>query len=428
MRKFSFFNTFLKKDLKADKLKVESSMVPHIERDNNFPKIQLTSLKCGAKVITESIIFPTSVHIGLLFKSGIRNDFKGVLNSFQNTYFRNLSKEALLELQVIAPGLQISFDYETTTFHGFSLSQDSHQLIKILLNAVFISNAYGKNLDLMRNTSLANKEFEDFADVDKYANEIIFQYALKFPVVSDQEVTTTDLNEFIGKYHNVENLYIYAGGIYNHNEFADMVAGEIPPTAKSFSHVWEKAKFHPFSQSISAELPFILHSISFENPSLLEKSHMISKVLQYIIENSQLESLQISAKYTGFSDIGIFTIRNIGISECPLKNAEIVKEILNKVKKMTDDELGRIKKKMVLDTLIYWENTGKRAEFVAKTYALTGKSVEIRNLIREIDAVSCGDIKELIGHMVVSPIGALCIGKNVKTMRSWSEISNKLKS
>ena len=90
MRRFGLFSSFLNPKQAETKPKPKDSvLIPSIERENSSPIIQVTKFSNSVKVLTESEVFPSTVQIGAVFKSGTRNSTvqsSEILQSIQNSY------------------------------------------------------------------------------------------------------------------------------------------------------------------------------------------------------------------------------------------------------------------------------------------------------------------------------------------------------
>ena len=243
IRRVGFFKSFMKTDESVRKPDNSKIIIPSIEHDYLVPRLQITKLKTGIKVITESIVFPTSVHIGIIFKSGTRNDFSSnnILQSIQNTFLSHLSPDSLKQLDLSASDFRMHFDQESTVFQGHSLSQDSIKLLKIFNETLSISSKYTQS-----STPIIQQKFEDFwrrkrrtkESIDKIAQELNLQHCLKggleFPISGNEEIPPTQIShsQFLEEYHTTENMLVYAGGVYTHSEFVELVSQEIkkPPS------------------------------------------------------------------------------------------------------------------------------------------------------------------------------------------------------
>ena len=146
MRKFSILSSFFPKENPVAKPQA-TSLIPTIERENSLPKIQVTKLPNGIKILTESIVFPTSVYIGALYKSGTRNETiqtSGVLQTIFNIFPSLFTLEALKQLQSSSSEISLNYDQEIFCIKISSLSQDMNKNIKIL-SEILPENTYFSN-------------------------------------------------------------------------------------------------------------------------------------------------------------------------------------------------------------------------------------------------------------------------------------------
>ena len=228
MRRFGLFSSFLNPKQAETKPKPKDSvLIPSIERENSSPIIQVTKLSNSVKVLTESEVFPSTVQIGAVFKSGTRNSTvqsSEILQSIQNSYLLNLEKPYTKELSLIGSDISMSFDQELTSFTASSLSQDTAKLSKILFSIILKRN--------IEKTFTKDWHFHHFQhkNIENYAESLILQNSLteglESPIIKEKpsKVSLSDINNYLTKHHNSDNLYIFATGVYNHHEFVEMVS------------------------------------------------------------------------------------------------------------------------------------------------------------------------------------------------------------
>jgi predicted Zn-dependent peptidase len=431
IRKYSILGSFLKKK-PEDKSNVYADLIPTIERDNTIPKIQVTELPNGVKVLTESVVFPTSVHIGALYKSGTRNETlktSGILQCYKSLYLSLIDRNSLNQLQLIGTDIDLNITQETTYFSSYSLSQDTEKLLKVLFGS--LSQRFHLNTqDYAQPSNYWDKN--QLSSIDNVIKYLILRRALtaglELPVhgLDSNKLTYADINKFIDTFHIPRNLYVCGAGIYNHDEFVDIVLPYLKNLNPGINSNWDKSTYKPFDLKINYNIPFYCYSVVYSTLGLSDKDYSAFEVLKYLVSDSDLDFINcrakgIANKYKNFSkvyavnmnysDAGLFVVNFIGNTQKFENISDLLIEELKNLAKVNNEELESAKKRYKIDLITDFENTSKRIEFTVKNYALTGKIKESKDLILDVDAITPESIQSSVTNLLGTKPSLLILGK-----------------
>jgi mitochondrial-processing peptidase subunit alpha len=102
-------------------------------------RVEISQLKNGITVLSESSAFPSNAHFGILLDVGTRDETtetSGALLSIKNTYYKTIinTNETINYgvIQMSGGNLNVEYDQESTYFSAKSLSQDGVDVFNVL--------------------------------------------------------------------------------------------------------------------------------------------------------------------------------------------------------------------------------------------------------------------------------------------------------
>jgi len=118
----------------------------------------------------------------------------------------------------------------------------------------------------------------------------------------------------------------------------------------------------------------------------------------------------VKAVYKDFSDVGVFGISVVGMTEyCDYVGLCVLKEMVELLK-VTDEEVERAKKLLKANLLITLERATPRLEEATKTFAYTGMTPDQRNIYAQIDGITKQQVVGVVAKMLMTKPTMVVVG------------------
>lgn len=382
--------------------------IPIIEKEVSQAKLQLTNLKNGVKILTESSTFPGNVIIGAAFKSGTRNESAPeTLRSIKLIHNLSHSPQASDYLQQLGSDISISYSEEFTSFYTKSLSYNTKKLSKVLYDSIFLE--YDSNLQEVLQKKLKNFYSKNLDFMEFVEKNILFHCFKQNPANLKEKIQIRELNNHVQGFHTSGNLCIFAGGVYNHFEFVDLVSGYFKDLPETEELVLEPYAFDPKTVNVMQDLPFGCYSICVPGESWGSDQFWVQKLLSDLVSStfSQAQSdfpyvSEVFSNSYFYSDTGLFVITFIAPPEYLSKSMSFFNTLLEKVLKISPEEFNTIKQQFKLNYFLSSENHEQRLLKTVQKFLLTKKLEDTKSVFSEIDKVKIEDLANMVERFLGS--------------------------
>lgn len=212
-----------------------------LPRVDDVGEYNITNLSNGFSVLTESEVFPGSVHMGFLMDVGTRDETaetSGAMLALKNTYLKTLkhTNETINYgmIQMSGGDMQMDYDQERTYFKGHCIEYDTVDMFQMMVDialeprSVLAANvAKAKN---KKSHDLATHlgKFDPFADTQEMLLRTAYGFnTLGMPRLglanNVDNIDARMLQQFIMDNITPRKCLIVASGIKNHKEYVDLV-------------------------------------------------------------------------------------------------------------------------------------------------------------------------------------------------------------
>lgn len=478
-RKFSLFKNMFGHE-SADNLSQQVGKVPNtvdlpnhtpILRGNQPSSVQITKLSNGISILTETTPFPTSVHMGVLIGGGTRDetprnnyDYSGVCMALKENYLkshlRSNEKENYNTVQKIGAEMSMMYDQERILYYGQCLSQNAESLLQVISDCALEEKTKEDEVDgrkrLAEYWKYKDETFTLLQAVDETWPTVAYgPRDLGLPLGGSKEnftnITVDHLNSFRKDVMQPDNILVYGGGVYNHDEFLELARPYFEGYSNTSTYQRPKSEYkggeHRIEMPTDTSEMTYLH-LTFQGVSWTDSEMPALNVLKTLVGDGGGFSTggpgkgmharaytHILAKYpwidsvksinSVFTDNGNFGLLTIGLSQyCGYMMDGVTKELID-LTRVTDLEVSRAKNLFKAQIMITLEKTGTRIEELARCYQTFGKVVTLQDYIKLIDAITPGQIRKLAERVLKTKPTMVLIGGNLDQIPSVDKISSR---
>lgn len=436
-------------------------------KQSQAPNYEITKLKNGITVLTESQVFPNVVDMGILLDVGTRDEThetSGSLLSIQKTYYKTVlnTNETINYGMVQMSGGQFEMDYnqENTYFKAHCLAHDTVDIFNMIADcALEPRSVVAANLGMEKIAH--HHEFLQYARTGELVNDVIMQTAfgqhgLGMPLAGFPHNVKYLTNHVIQKFQleniNPNRIFVCAAGVENHQEFVEVVESKLSfiPAAESNAHTREASEYHGGESRILTDANELTLALAFRSAPWKSKDVFALQVLSNLLGTSssythagpgrgvQSRSAQnllnkhnfIDSAHAinfNFSDAGLFGLAVTGSAS----NAnEILEATVSELKGLTGsiakEEFQRAKNLAKLNILTALERQKDRLEEAVKNVKVFGK-VAYDQYASQIDSVTPEQVSSVVAAMLSSRPTFVAEGGEVNRLPSLDRIENLIK-
>lgn len=429
----------------------------HKAQYRNFqaPNYEISKLKNGITVLTESQVFPNVVDMGILLDVGTRDEThetSGSLLSIQKTYYKTVlnTNETINYGMVQMSGGEFEMDYnqESTYFKAHCLSHDVVDIFNMMADCALEP----------RSVVAANVAMDKIAHHHNFLHlvnpgELITDSVLKAAFglhglgmpLSGLPHNVKYLSNYVVQKFQLENINpnritVCAAGIENHQEFVDLVESKLAfiPAVEGKAHSREASEYRGGELRNHTDANDITLALAFRSAPWNSKDVFALQVLGSLIGNASqgrttrnlLKNNYIDSVHPinfNFSDAGLFGLTVNGsasnaseileatVSELKGLSSSISKEDLQRAKNITKNNISSA-----------LERQKDRLEEAAKNVKTYGKVV-YEQYANQIDGVTSEQISSIVSAMIASRPTFVAEGGEVSRLPSLDRIENLLK-
>jgi len=426
---------------------------------------EITKLKNGITVLTESQVFPNVVDMGILLDVGTRDEThetSGALHSIKQTYYKTVlnTNETVNYGMVQMSGGEFEMDYdqESTYFKAHCLSHDVVDIFNMMADcaleprSVVAANAAMEKMHYQH-------ELEAQLKTGHLVNDILFQTAfgnhgLGMPLHGSTHnykyLHAHVLQKFQLENINPNRIFVAAAGVENHQEFVDLVESKLSfiPSAQGSGPQREAAQYLGGENRNQTDENTITFALAFRSAPWASKDIFALQVLNALLGNSHnfaaglgrgvhsRASTNLLSKHSfvdsahtinfNFSDAGLFGISATGSASHANELLQVSIGELKNLTNVSKEELQRAKNLAKSNVLSALERQKDRLEEAVKNVKIFGK-VAYDQYADQIESVTADQISSVVGAILSSRPTFIAEGGEVASLPSLDRIENLVK-
>jgi predicted Zn-dependent peptidase len=378
--------------------------------------VQLTTLKSGINVVTDTMPHLETASLGVWVASGSRDerrDEHGISHLLEHMAFkgtrRRTARQIAEEIEAVGGDLNAATGAESTAYYARVLKQDVPLALDVLSD-ILSEPAFAPD-ELLREQSVIVQEIGAVADtpddlIFEHLNEIAFpdQPLGRSILGTAKTVRSFDggsLRGYLARNYRAPDLVVAAAGAVEH----EAVVAEVEKRFVSFdgpaSPMPEPAKFGGGSRIEKRELEQVhialaLPGVAVNDPALYSLQvftsilggGMSSRLFQEAREKRGL-CYSIYSFHMPYTDVGMFGLyAGTDAADTSELMRVIVDEITSTAETITEPEVARVKAQMKVGLLMALESSGARVEQVARQMLTRGRPIPVDELVEKVDAVT----------------------------------------
>ena len=386
-----------------------------------MPKIRMTTLKNGLRVVTDTVTDVHSVALGVWVGVGTRDEdmkHNGVAHMTEHMLFKGTKKRGALEIaeliEDVGGNMNAYTSREITSYHIHLMKDDLPLALDVLADMIQNSTLPEQEIErergvILQEIGMCNDTPDDLV-FDNYYETAYPGQALGAPILGRAEIISAMSGEtiagYVNRYYSPARTVISAAGNLNHEEFVRRVEdlfGNLP-TDKDVKRV--PAAYKGGEHRLEKELEQSHFVLGFDGPGRMENDYYAAHALSTVLGGGMSSRLfqevrekrglvySIYSFYSGYRDSAQF---GIYAGTGPDKLAEVVPivcdEILKVAATMQEKELARAKAQLRANMLMGRESMMSRADQQAK-YALYRNEVfDLDRAIRQIEDITISGVQ-----------------------------------
>lgn len=435
-------------------------------RQNASPNYEVTKLKNGITVLTESQVFPNVVDMGILLDVGTRDEThetSGALHSIKQTYYKTVlnTNETVNYGMVQMSGGEFEMDYdqENAYFKAHCLSHDVVDIFNMMADCALEPRsvvAANVAMDKMH----YEHELESYLRTGHLVNDTLFQTAygnhgLGMPLHglahNYKYLHAHVLQKFQLENINPNRIFVTAAGIENHQEFVELVESKLSfiPAAHGNTTQRQPAEYVGGENRNQNDENDVTLALAFRSAPWGSQDVFALQVVSALLGNSTSFSTGgpgkglhsrassnllnkhsfIDSAHTinfNFSDSGLFGLTVTGSASHAHQLLEATTSELKGLTTISREELERAKNAAKSSILTALERQKDRLEESVKNVKAFGKVVH-HSYADQIEAVTADQISRVVGAIISSKPTFIAEGGEVASLPSLDRIENLVK-
>jgi predicted Zn-dependent peptidase len=402
-------------------------------------KPQITTLKNGLRIATDSMKEVETVSIGVFVKAGSRNEdikINGISHFLEHMAFKGTtkrsSKQIAEEFEGIGGYINAFTSREKTVYYVKVLKEYGEFAVEFL--ADILQNSLFDKQEIKKESEVILQELAMTVDTP---DDIIFDYfqetafpnqALGRSILGLEKniknFSRNDFLKYIDKHYSYQNIVVSASGNINQDDLNKWVKKYFTKLSDKEVAPIEKSQYHGGFFKKEKKLEQVNYLIGFEGVSNHDKKYyeaqilamilgggMSSRLFQEIRENRGL-AYSIYAFNSCFNDSGLFGIYG---GTTPDKCEEMINSISDEVKKICDKiedvELERVKTQFCASLKMAKESTSSRMQRLGSDILLFNKVYSDEDIIDKFKHITKKDITKIAQQIFSSKPTTAMIGK-----------------
>jgi predicted Zn-dependent peptidase len=378
--------------------------------------VEVTTLKSGINVVTDTMPHLETASLGVWVASGSRDerlDEHGISHFLEHMAFkgtkRRTARQIAEEIEAVGGDLNAATGAESTIYHARVLKADVPLALDVL--ADILSEPNFEHDDVIREQSVIVQEIGGVADTP---DDLVFEHlnAIAFPEQSlgrsilgtAATVRSFDgriLRDYLGRHYRAPDMVVAAAGAVDHAAVVADVERRFASFTGPASLLPEPARFGGGSHVEKRELEQVhiamaLPGIAVTDPTIYSLEAftnilgggMSSRLFQEARERRGL-CYTISSFHMPYTDIGIFYLyAGTDAADTAELMRVIVGEIAGAADTISGPEVARAKAQMKASLLMALESSGTRINQLARQMITYGRPLAVEELVEKVDAVT----------------------------------------
>jgi predicted Zn-dependent peptidase len=391
-----------------------------------FKKVHLEN---GVPVVTESLKNVRSVVLGIWVKVGSRNettDKNGISHCLEHMFFKGTkkrsAKDIAFEIDSLGGDLNAFTSRENTTFYVKVLDEYLEKGVELLtdifLHPIFPEDELEKEKKIIKEEIKMVEDTPDDYIHDLFTKTIWGDTGLGQSILGRRETvksfTKNDLLTHIRKYYGTRDIVISCSGNFDHDvllsnlhkNLGNLRRGSEPERRPPPQYNGKVAVFKKDLAEAHLCLGVRgLSQVSKERYGLYVLNTILgagisSRLFQEIREKRGL-AYSIYSFIASYYDTGIWGV-SAGVSRKKVRETLelIIKEMSSLRDTMDDAELKRAKDQLKGNIILGLESTSSRMNNIARQEIYYGRYYSPKEIIREIESITLGQIRDLVDRLV----------------------------
>jgi predicted Zn-dependent peptidase len=420
-------------------------------------------------VLTESQVFPGSVHMGFLIDVGTRDETpetSGSLLALKNTYLKTLkhTNETINYgmIQMSGGSMTMDYDQERTYFQGHCIEYDVTDMFQMMVDlaleprSVLAANvARSKNQkshDLHKHLT----KYDPFADNQDLLLKTAYGYrTLGMPRLGlESNVSNIDarmLQQFVMDNITPQKCLIVASGVKNHREYVELVKERLGELLAVPEHLYQREKseyiggeYRTWTESPQTNISLAFESVPWSSPdvpafyvmnTLIGSATAFSSggpgkgmycraITNMMQKNDFVDSA--SCINSHFTDSGLFGMTIEGPGSHSQELMSVLLEEMNRLKEpIPDQELARAKNILKMNVLMSMERQTERLEEIARNFMTFG-NLTFNQYCDRIDAVTSDQINAAATKVLGGKPTMLVTGGAINLVPTVTDVQRQL--
>jgi predicted Zn-dependent peptidase len=378
--------------------------------------VEVTTLKSGINVVTDTMPHLETASLGVWIASGSRDERPnehGISHllehmAFKGTRRRN-ARQIAEEIEAVGGDLNAATGAETTAYYARVLKADVPLALDVL--ADILSDPTFDRDEITREQSVIVQEIGAVADTP---DDLIFEHlnAIAFPdqplgrsILGTAKTVRSfrdgTLRDYLGRHYRAPDIVVAAAGAVDHAA----VLADVEKRFSSFngpaSPLPEPAKFGGGSRVEKRELEQVHIAMALPGVAVTDDSLYSLQVFTNILGGGMSSRLFQQARerrglcysiysfHIPYSDTGMFGLyAGTDAADTAELMRVIVGEIAGTADSISEPEIARSKAQMKAGLLMALESSGARIEQLARQMITRGRPISADELVEKVDAVT----------------------------------------
>jgi predicted Zn-dependent peptidase len=392
----------------------------------------------GIPVVMEKIAGVRSVSLGIWVRVGSRNEptrLNGISHFLEHMFFKGTKKRSATDIAVaidsLGGDLNAFTSKEGTTFYIKVLDEHLEKGIELLTD-IFVRSEFPED-EMKREKGVVSEEISMVEDTpddyihDLFSSSVWGRNGLGQPVVGTKKtvkaLTRDDLLEHIKKYYGTSDIVVACAGNIDSDKLTAMLGKSLGRLRRgSVPEAGEAPSFKPGLQVVSRDLSEVhiclgIEGIQQASPDrygvLLLNSVLgggvSSRLFQEIREKRGLV-YTVYSFLSSYVDTGMWGVyAGTGKRHVNTVIEKTLEQLHGLHETLTGAELQRAKDQMKGNLVLGLESTSRRMQGLATQLIYYGRYFTPTEIMKEIDAVTLKDAKELAERLTTAGGTALTI-------------------
>jgi predicted Zn-dependent peptidase len=378
--------------------------------------VEVTTLKSGITVVTDTMPHLETASLGVWVASGSRDERlneHGISHLLEHMAFkgtrRRSARQIAEEIEAVGGDLNAATSAETTAYYARMLKADVPLALDVL--ADILSDPTFDREELIREQSVIVQEIGAVADTP---DDLIFEHlnALAFPdqpigrsiLGTPKTVRSFDggkLRDYLARHYRAPDIVVAAAGAVDHAAVVADVEQRFAGFDGPASPLAEPARFGGGSHVEKRELEQVHIAMALPGVSVIDDSLYSLQVFTNVLGGGMSSRLFQEARerrglcysiysfHMPYTDTGMFGLyAGTDAADTSELMRVIVGEIAGTADTISEPEVARAKAQMKAGLLMALESSGARIEQLARQMITRGRPMPADELVEKVDAVT----------------------------------------